>query len=199
MEKLTDAEYQKQAEDMVAKTKEAMRQSFLYGGDLPLGETWAWTAGRSRDSDLLNQSNFAVILEDMKQFRKDVKVERYGHWGPGWVERLCVRMLDKDGKVTKAGRAAVDWEKRLEDYPVADDEDWSDRQDEAMDKNLKAAVEDLLRGSGWELKSRLPGDWEWNLQQATLVELEDDWPLFVNKEEALKVLIDLGVVEKLEE
>ena len=55
-----------------------------------------------------------------------VQVCRFGHWGPGWIEIIIVDpnhepTLDKAGGIICA----------LEDYPVLDDNDFSEREYEA--------------------------------------------------------------------
>jgi hypothetical protein len=108
-----------------------------YHGDLPLGETWAMMLARSRDSEIISISNFETISKDMeKRFSRDVAVERFNHWAVGWVDYLMVRMLDKQGKVTKAGKAILGWKANLEDYPVADEDDLSRREFEGTIENI---------------------------------------------------------------
>lgn len=137
--KLTDADYQRDALEIVAKAKEERHQSdFGYRGDLPIGETWAWTIARSRDSDQLEESNFDTISNDMmNRFPGDVQIERFSHWAVGWTERLAVKMLDKKKKVTKAGKGIIDWRRKLESYPVADEEEFSKREFEQTLENIQ--------------------------------------------------------------
>ena len=129
-------EYQKSAEQAVEET--ANIPDFAYFGDLPLGETWAFTFSRNRDSSLLEISNYETIKKDLEnRFPRDVQEEHVSHWAVGWVDHLAVRMLGKNGKVTKAGIAALKWKKALEDYPAADDDDLSRREHEATLENIK--------------------------------------------------------------
>ena len=54
------------------------------------GETWpdyySAGVGQSRDSDCLEQSNFAVMLERLGGESETVIVVRESHWAVGWVE-----------------------------------------------------------------------------------------------------------------
>ena len=84
---------------------------------------------RTRDSGILEQSNFeaacamvsdASIMDDELSF----ETHRFGHWGPGWIEVLIVR------PDSAAAVAAADIGTRLEDYPVLDDDDYSERENE---------------------------------------------------------------------
>ena len=123
-------------EDIQALAEQAVKDSaeipdFSYSGELDLGRTWAFTIAQTRDSDALVLSNFQTIWDDMfKRFPEDVENTRCSHWACGWVEYLTVRMLDSEGQVTEAGRAILKWRERLEDYPVADEEDFSRREHE---------------------------------------------------------------------
>lgn len=78
--------------------------------------------GRTRDSGPMAESNFQAALDLLGGESDDVEVHRFGHWGPGWFEIIIVRP-DSDSQ-TKA----EDIEARLEDYPLLDDEDHSNRE-----------------------------------------------------------------------
>ncbi len=134
-----DPAFQKRAEQVIEESESI--PDFFYTGDLPLGKTWAMTFSMSRDSELLEVSNFESIQEDLeKRFRNDVTVERFSHWGVGWVDRIMVRMLEDNGNVTPAGIAVLEWRERLDDYPVADEEDYSRREYEATIENIQSAA-----------------------------------------------------------
>lgn len=89
------------------------------------GATWyqyAAVYSQHRDSDSLERSNYRVILADLqKRFGDRVVTDtRCNHWAVGWVETIYVRTLCKP-----AMQAADAWLEKLADYPVADEEDWS--------------------------------------------------------------------------
>lgn len=94
--------------------------------------------GQHRDSDPLEQSNFAVALKilaetvgmsldnvmplgtpwrDQPNDDSPVAVARFGHWAVGWVEEIMIRADD-----TALISAATDLIGRVESYPVLDDE-----------------------------------------------------------------------------
>lgn len=77
---------------------------------------------RTRDSGPLEESNFQSALEMLGGESENVEVHRFGHWGPGWFEIILV---DHDSK--QAG-IADDVERKLEDYPVLDDQDHAERE-----------------------------------------------------------------------
>lgn len=80
--------------------------------------------GRHRDSDSLANSNFTVILKDMgRSVGEAVEDVRFRHWACGWVEEIAW-----DATNPQAQAAAEAWEKRLGDYPVADEDDFSSQE-----------------------------------------------------------------------
>jgi len=100
-------DYQRLAEEAVRES--GSRPGFGYSGALPVGKTWALVFGRHRDSTPPENRRYERIKRGMmRRFPDDVREERFRHWAVGWTEELAVRMLDDQGKVTKAGRAALD-------------------------------------------------------------------------------------------
>ena len=87
--------------------------------------------GRNRESDLLSESNWETALKRLGGESETVVIHRFGHWLCGWLEYLCVE------ENTKAHELALEMEKEMEAYPVLDEEDWSEREDEAAQKAWK--------------------------------------------------------------
>lgn len=75
---------------------------------------------QTRDSDALSVSNFEACLEMLGGESDQVEVHRFGHWGPGWFE-IILAHPSLESKVAEI-------QERLEDYPVLDEEDWSNRE-----------------------------------------------------------------------
>lgn len=179
-----DPKYQKDAEQAVKET--ANRKYFAYSGDLPLGKTWAFTFGKSRDSELLEESNFDVVREDLeKRFPEDVENVHSSHWAVGWVDELAVRMLDGKGKVTPAGIAALEWQEKLEDYPVADEEEYNQRQYDASIENI------MSEGRIDRAKAEEVFGWLWDFNQRALSD-SDDQGSYPTREEIEEALSELG-------
>lgn len=105
-------------------------ESFGYSGDLDLFNTWGLCGpSQHRDSDILTESNYATIVEDLEdRFPDDVEVVSANHWAVGWVEQLAVRVLGDDGKPTEAFEAVYEWNEALKNYPIADESDFSRRE-----------------------------------------------------------------------
>ena len=81
---------------------------------------------QTRDSGTLDQSNFAAALMLLGGESDTVEVHRFGHWGPGWFEIILVDPTDTVN-VAIAERLTD----QLVEYPVLDEEDWSNREFEA--------------------------------------------------------------------
>ena len=92
-----------------------------FAGQLP-DEGWGCLVARNRDSDLLSNSNFETALEQLGGEGENVEIVRIGHWACGWIEYLGVR------EGTPEYDSAVEIHASLEDYPVLDDEDLSQRE-----------------------------------------------------------------------
>ena len=78
-------------------------------------------AGKTRDSDILTESNYDAVMEFLK--KKKIKHEevRFVHWACGWVLALLVH---KDYNVKKLNMLE---EFLDQDYPVLNESDYYDR------------------------------------------------------------------------
>lgn len=101
--------------------------------------------GQHRDSDALERSNFQVIYDDLvTRFPDDVEIDRSSHWAVGWHEVILVTALDSkrtfddslpvwngnypinESDIHPAFLAAMEWQDKLDNYPVADESHYSD-------------------------------------------------------------------------
>ncbi len=132
-------------------------ESFWWNGvrELDDAENWAIIYTHHRDSTLLDQSNASVIDKTLEPFLNgdDVLAEHHSHWAVGWIDGYSIRVF-RDGEITSAFRKYHELAVRLADYPVLDEEDYSERETEATLENLTDAA--------WRLRSdyELPDDWE---------------------------------------
>ena len=109
-------------------------EDFGYWGSDDMFKTWGFTGhDQSRDSGILEKSNFKVISKDlMNEYPDDCRIESYSHWLVGNVERLVCRILLDENKgavkenITDVFKLAMRWQDDLNDYPIADEDDWSD-------------------------------------------------------------------------
>lgn len=104
------------------------------------GATWpnhySAGVGQSRDSDCLEESNFASMLKKLGGESDIVTVVRESHWLVGWVEWIAIE-ADGTEESDKALRIADECKVRLKDYPVLDDDDLSEREMEAANQTWK--------------------------------------------------------------
>ena len=80
----------------------------------------------TRDSDSLSLSNWHTQEKALREVDTgaDFETHRFGHWGPGWYEIALVR----PGSACE--RVARELAARLDIYPVLDEMDWSERENE---------------------------------------------------------------------
>jgi hypothetical protein len=111
-----------------------------------LGETWKLgPCFLHRDAGLLEQSNARVFLRRLKEEVGEEgedgtpwQVTRCGHWAVGWVEHLSY-----DGANEKIVSFLSKWDAALADYPVADEMDYSELEQEALGKNVEQQLQRL--------------------------------------------------------
>jgi hypothetical protein len=97
-----------------------------------MGATWpdyySAGVGRSRDSDCLEESNFHTMLKELGGESETVVVVRENHCLVGWVEWLAIH--DSDEKSLAIADRQME---RLESYPVLDENDLGEREQESAD------------------------------------------------------------------
>lgn len=100
-----------------------------YGGFMPVGHFFIFS--RSRDSSILENSNYERILEDLKgKFGEYVYDYRARCWAVGWVEEILM-LPDAPEKAQKAVYEVLSG---LDNYPVYDESDYSDRLEEEAER-----------------------------------------------------------------
>jgi hypothetical protein len=108
------------------------------------GETWPnyYSAGlgQSRDSDALERSNFACMLAALGGESDTVIVVREHHWAVGWVEWIAIHADD-----SAALKIADDIQARLADYPVINEEHWSELEQEDANETWLNCYDDAAR------------------------------------------------------
>lgn len=97
-----------------------------YAGSIPDPE-WLVVLTRSRDSDILTESNFECALSELGGESETVNVFRFGHWACGWWEALAVQSGSEEEKI------ALKIKSELDDYPVLDEADFYGREQEEAD------------------------------------------------------------------
>jgi len=106
------------------------RPEYYFGASWP--EYYSAGVSQHRDSDTLERSNFAVMLEELGGESETVKVVRESHWAVGWIEWIAIHESDSKA-LAIADNLAAD----LESYPVLDDDHLSKLEAEEADKFWK--------------------------------------------------------------
>jgi hypothetical protein len=190
------------SEDEIKKALE-MPSDFGYSGDLPIGETWAiGPVIRSRDSNIREQSNADVLERELKRIREfddEWQIVSANHWAVGWVDHLAFHAVDDEGNPTRIFQWLTHWFGALEDYPIADDDDFSRREYEEKLSQIKDEAFRIEDGEpigphGFE---HLVYSWLENnrdeISQQTRRFLEDPENYGVDKDDIKKALIDLDL------
>ena len=150
---------------------------------------WAMYYTKNRDSTLLAQSNHAYIQKAMEPYEDDgtAKEESHGCWAYGWREGFAIRVF-KQGEVTDAFKVWMNMQDAMNNYPVLDEEDYSERELEATLDNIKNYIAE-------DVKDDAPEGWECDVYQylsdhhQDSLESTDDqggWPHGELVQEALK-------------
>lgn len=82
----------------------------------------------TRDSQPWEESNFEAAQKILDEEEAEYEVHRFSHWGPGWFKIILVRPDDKS--METAGKIVCS----LENYPVLDDTDLSEREMEDQNR-----------------------------------------------------------------
>jgi hypothetical protein len=85
--------------------------------------------GQHRDSDALTRSNFICMLKALGGESDTVIVVCENHWAVGWVEWIAIHQDDE-----KALTIADEIDAALSDYPVLDEEHFSQLEQEEADQ-----------------------------------------------------------------
>ena len=120
---------------------------------LPDPDNWFIFYTSNRDSGLLDQSNEAAIDKRLEPLLgDDLAAERHRHWACGYVDGYAVRVLT-DREPTAAFIEVCNIQYDLEQHPVLDEEDFSERETEATIENIADNVPSDID------TDLLPDDW----------------------------------------
>jgi hypothetical protein len=137
-------------------------ESFMYWGDLDLFNTVGQVYGVHRDSDILSQSNWAAVHTMIAAAGLTESFPEYtsNHWAVGWVTALCIKLTTESGELNTP---ALDfWAailERLENYPILDDDHFSNLEYEDLIQTIESCYRwDIERAAG-DSEINLPDDW----------------------------------------
>ena len=142
---------------------------------------------RNRDSNCLAESNHHALVKRLQKHfeadEPDIDVERHNHWAVGWVEGFVIRVF-KDGQVTEAFADFAKLMQKLSDYPVLDEEDFSNREyEESIDTIICCGKSKLVDGA--------PEDWASQVYS----EMNCTVPESIREVEVLQKMEELGFLE----
>jgi hypothetical protein len=140
-------------------------------------DNWAIFYTHNRDSRLLEECNANAINEAMELFTDgddpDVVMESHRHWAVGHVDGFSMRIF-RNGEIIEAFKTYHELMERLEDYPILDEEAYSNREYEATIENIGDASygikDEYELPEGWESEVF---SWFWDHRQRA-VENRDD-------------------------
>ena len=133
------------SENLLRCAKDALQkpEDFGYWGPEDTFVTWGFCGiDKTRDSSIIDISNFDTMSKTlMSEYPNDFRIETYSHWLVGSIDRLVCRVL-KNGteitqsNITNAFTRAMICKDQLNDYPVYNEDDYSN-------KLHKAAIDSL--------------------------------------------------------
>src|SRR5262245_1446530 len=118
--------------------------------------TWiVGPVGHSRDSDLVEESNWQVACERLGTADpegQDHEIHRFGHWAVGWVEEIAYR------PGSEVARVADEIRESLDSYAILDEMHYSGLEFELESANCPEILDEVRRAisrQAPDLESRL--------------------------------------------
>jgi hypothetical protein len=166
--------------------------------DLDEPNNWAIIYTHNRDSGFLAQSNADAIEKAMEPFTDtddpDVGMESHSHWAVGHVDGFSIRVY-RNGEITDAFKAYHELSEQLADYPILDEEDYSERELEATLENINDAAwrvkDEYTLPDGWESEVY---SWFWDHRQSA-VENRDEQGGYPNEDDLRAAFDALGYAQ----
>jgi hypothetical protein len=152
--------------------------------DLLDPENWAVIYTSGRDSGLATQSNAAAIAKALEPFLEDEQEnifnESHSHWAVGYLDGYCIRVHPLDDKkipvldeYTPAFRKYCELALALKNYPILDEEDWSNRSYEATVENIKNEGRNLIKDGVEEDWAENVYSWLYENEQGEIEDIDD--------------------------
>ncbi|MEI7684839.1 MAG: hypothetical protein WCL32_07405 [Planctomycetota bacterium] len=123
----------------------------------------------------------------------DIVAESHSHWAVGYLDGFSIRVVGKSGEITEAFKLFCQIKQKLDDYPVLNEGDYSDREYEATLENYSSEM--------WSMRKELPDGWEGQVYswfsdngKDRFIENRDDQGGWAPKDEILEALQDLGLM-----
>jgi len=171
--------------------------AWMRGYKLEDADEWLVWYTSNRDSGLLAQSNEQAINQRLQPFSQgndpDLVFERHSHWAVGYMDGFSIRIHRTNNSLSPAFQEFCLIQEELENYPILDESDYSDRE--------YAATLENYRNELWRIKDELPEGWEGEVYawfddngKSQFIENRDDQGGYAPEEEILKALQDVGLL-----
>lgn len=125
------------------KTDTVKTLALLPGGQALDNSDWQiGPVGHSRDSDLVEESNWQSMLASylaVDPDQTDHEVHRFGHFAVGWIEEVAYRPGSKVATIANTIRA------QLKEYPILDELAYSELEFELESENWHEILRELRR------------------------------------------------------
>lgn len=164
--------------------------------DLEDADRWCIWYTSHRDTGLSAQSNEMVFNERLKPFSEgddpDVVFERHSHWAVGYLEGFSLRVFRTDGSITPAFEEFCQIKEALENYPILNEQDYTEREYQATLENYRIEMwPDKNLPEGWEVEVYgWFSDHGWN----QLIESRDDQGGWAPRDKIEEALQHLGFI-----
>lgn len=116
-----------------------------------LGESWGFVFSKAdANNSLLDDSNFEVLTNRLEsEFGNDENdqfiVAGFGGW-MGHIDQLMIRLLDDNEEITPIALYVYDVLCQLDDYPILDEEHFSNLESESDYQGNIESIQDAMRG-----------------------------------------------------
>jgi hypothetical protein len=166
------------------------------GYRLPDADQWTISYTSHPGDGILAQSNEAIINKRLEPFSEgddpDLVFERHSHWAVGHIDGFSIRVFRDDGNITDAFKEFCRIKEKLDEYPILDEQDYSEREYEATLENYCHEMwrEEALP-QGWEAEVY---SWFCDNGKDSCIENADDQGGYAPRDAIIEALQDLGLI-----
>lgn len=109
-------------------------------------EKWCIVYTHNRDSGIMERSNARVIHRLLETYlNDDCQVFEANHWACGWVSGYLMLIWDADGNITPWFKEYAEAVIAMEDYPILDEMDHSELENEDANQTWSNCYNDQER------------------------------------------------------
>ena len=166
------------------------------GYEIQDADQWMIWYTSSRDAGLLEQSNEQAINDRLRPFSEgddpDVVFERHSHFAVGYLDGFSMRVVGGNGTVTPAFEEFCRIKEALEDYPILNEQDYSEREYlETLDNYSSEMWSERNLPEGWEAEVY---SWFTDHGLDEFIENRDDRGGWAPREKIVEALQALGLM-----